>query len=132
MMAHMMTDLITKIPAEKMMQYKAAAAKRQAVAEAARRTRIARAWEVANQAAQLLKTEFGATQVALFGSLVQPSLFQPRSDVDLAAWGINETLYYRAVAQLLALDAQIAVDLVRIEDASPSLHATVLRDGVPL
>ena len=44
-----------------------------------------RAWEVARLAADLLKNEFGAPRVVLFGSLLRPQLFHARSDVDLAA-----------------------------------------------
>ena len=46
-----------------------------------------KAWRLAKTAAALLQEEFGATQVAVFGSLLQPQLFHRRSDVDLAVWG---------------------------------------------
>jgi len=125
----MITQTTPEIPEATMALYRASAAKRQAEAEQLLQGRFARAWRVAGQAAELLKTEFGAQRVVVFGSLLQPELFHVRSDVDLAAWGIDEQFYYRAVAQLLSLDPEISLDLVRVEDASPSLQATILRDG---
>jgi predicted nucleotidyltransferase len=130
MIVCMTTEDQFEIPEAKMTQYRLSAARRYAEEERALQERLARAWQVARRAASLLKTAFEAQQVVAFGSLLQPELFHARSDVDLAAWGINEKFYYRAVAQLLSLDPEISFDLVRIEDASPSLQATILRDGV--
>ncbi|MCX6048627.1 MAG: nucleotidyltransferase domain-containing protein [Chloroflexi bacterium] len=128
----MATKNATEIPAEKMALYRASAAQRQASAEQARQARFAQAQRVAARAAILLKTEFGAQKVVVFGSLLQPALFHTRSDVDLAVWGIDELRYYRAVAQLLSLDPEISFDLVRFEEASPSVRTTILRDGVEI
>lgn len=128
----MLTEDKFAIPEAKMAQYRLSAAKRHAEAEHALQERYARAWRVAKRAANLLKTGFGAQQVVVFGSLLQPELFHVRSDIDLAVWGVKEQFYYRAVAQLLSLDPEISFDLVRFEDASPSLRATILHDGVEL
>lgn len=81
---------------------------------------------------KLLKGEFGATQVAVFGSLVQPHLFHGRSDIDLAVWGINGRDYYRAVSRLLSLEPEISVDLVEVEHASPRLQEKIKHESQPL
>jgi predicted nucleotidyltransferase len=92
-----------------------------------------RAWEVARQAATLLKQEFGATRVVLFGSLTRgPGRFYVRSDIDLAVWGLDERLYFKAVARLLDLDSEIGVDLVEAEKAKPSLMVAIEQDGIDL
>lgn len=88
-----------------------------------------KAWRLARTAASLLKEKFGATQVAVFGSLVHPQLFHRRSDIDLAVWGIDESEYYRAVSQLLSLDPDISFDLVEVEHASPRLREKIEREG---
>ena len=132
MIGGMITEDKFEISEAKMEQYRLSAAKRYAEAEHALQERYTRAWQVAQRATGLLKTEFGAQRVVVFGSLAQSELFHARSDVDLAAWGIDENFYYRAVARLLSLDPEISFDLVRMEDASPSLQATILRDGVEL
>ena len=132
MIADMIVNERLEISDAKMAIYRAAAAQRHAAQVAARGERLARAWRVAERAVRLLEVEFGATQVQIFGSLLQPALFHARSDVDLAAWGIDEQRYYRAVAELLGLDKEISFDLVRFEEASPTLQATILRHGVSL
>jgi hypothetical protein len=46
--------------------------------------------------------------------------------------GLDEKLYYHAVAKLLELDPAERVDLVRIEDAQDSLRDAIHQDGVLL
>ncbi len=77
----------------------------------------------------LLKERFGASRVVVFGSLVRKELFHRRSDVDLAVWDLDENIYYRAVGQLLYLDSEISMDLVRIEEASDSLRSRIEKEG---
>ncbi|MCB8976924.1 MAG: nucleotidyltransferase domain-containing protein [Ardenticatenaceae bacterium] len=91
-----------------------------------------KAWQLAQMAAVLLKEEFGATRVAVFGSLVQPKLFHRRSDVDLAVWGLDGTEYYRAVSRLLSLDSDFSFDLVEVEHASSRLREKIEREGQSL
>ncbi len=94
--------------------------------------RLTRAREVAEAGAKLLREKYGATQVMLFGSLTGISVFHSRSDVDLAVWGIPEGDYYRAVADLLILDADIQVDLVAFEFARTALQEFIQSQGVVL
>lgn len=88
-----------------------------------------KAWRLARTAVALLKEEFGATQVAVFGSLVHPQLFHRSSDIDLAVWGLPESEYYRAVSRLLSLDPDISFDLVEVAHASPRLREKIEREG---
>jgi predicted nucleotidyltransferase len=92
----------------------------------ARRTR---AWQVARKAARILKAEFGAEKLMVFGSLLHPALFHERSDVDLAVWGLSGRKYYRAVSVLLDIEPSISVDLIAFEDARPALQEVILKEG---
>ena len=56
-----------------------------------------RAWELARQAATLLRERFGATRAVVFGSLVHPELFTEWFDVDLAAWDLRPEDTLRAL-----------------------------------
>jgi uncharacterized protein len=100
-------------------------------AEAAERQRgterAARLLAHASEARSVLVDRYGAQRVWLFGSLVagQPT---PESDVDLAAQGLDGSVYFSALAELMAL-FQGPVDLVRIEEASESLRDRVLSEG---
>jgi uncharacterized protein len=89
-----------------------------------------RAWKVARQAAEILKSEFGAERVVLYGSLIHPELFHLRSDVDLAGWNVQH--YFKAVARLLDLDPEIEVNLAPVEDVRPELRAVIDREGIEL
>ena len=85
---------------------------------------------LARRAAERLKTEYGASQVAVFGSVLKPHLFHERSDIDLAVWGLDEQLYLRALSALLDLEPDISVDLVEVEQARPELQGVIERDGL--
>ena len=113
----------------RMDSYQLTAQKRRQKQQEAVDQRQEKAWKLARTAASLLKEEFGAEQVAIFGSLVQPNLFHRRSDVDLAVWGLAESDYFRAVSQLLSLDPDISVDLIEVEHASPRLREKIEREG---
>ena len=93
------------------------------------KARRMRAWQVARKAARILKADFGAEKVTVFGSLLHPVLFHERSDVDLAVWGLRGRAYYRAVSVLLDIEPSISVDLIAFEDVRPALQGVILREG---
>jgi predicted nucleotidyltransferase len=90
------------------------------------------AWDVARRAAAVLKEEFEATRVVLFGSLVHEELFTPWSDVDIAAWGLAPTITFKAVAALIGFDEEIEINLVDTSMCKPTLLATIEREGIEL
>lgn len=114
---------------ERVAEYARGAAAHQAARDAAVAVRREKAWTVARQAVEVLKRDFGAARVWLFGSLLQPQDFHERSDVDLAVEGLDERNYLRAVARLLDLDPSIAVDVVEMEHARPELREMILREA---
>jgi predicted nucleotidyltransferase len=78
-------------------------------------------------AVTLLVERFGATRVVLFGSLLRGRL-DDWSDVDLAVAGVAPADHFRAAAAIeTLLDA--TVDLVRCEEAPPSLLARLDEEG---
>jgi predicted nucleotidyltransferase len=112
--------------------YKRAAQERQQQLREQIQMRIALAWRVARQAAEILRVEFQVEKIVAFGSLVHPELFHQHSDVDLAVWNLDERLYFRAVGRLQSLDPQIGVDLILFIEAKATLQEVILRDGVVL
>ena len=113
-----------------MEKYRKTARKRRDIAQKQRLQRMDLAWKVARQAARVLYDQFHARDVAVFGSLVHPELFHMRSDIDLAVWGLDERLYLQAVARVTSLDPDISVDLIAMEEASPSLRAHIENEAV--
>ena len=98
--------------------------------EVAKRRR--RAYSAALKAAQLLKTEFGAKEVTLFGSLAQRGSFTLYSDVDLAERGIPSDRYLTAMDTVLHLDREIKIDLVELEACLPAMRAEIKKEGKSL
>jgi len=91
-----------------------------------------RAWKVARTAADLLRMEYGATRVVVFGSLAWKTLFTPWSDIDLAAWGIKPEAYYSAAgaAMDMGLEEGIKIDLVDAENCSKEFYGSIDKSGV--
>ena len=75
----------------------------------------------------MLVTHYQARRVVLFGSLANGT-HDEQSDVDLAVEGLPSAVYFHALADLRDLFAG-PVDLVRIEEAMPSLLARIQEEG---
>jgi predicted nucleotidyltransferase len=85
------------------------------------------------KAAEVLKNQFGARRVLLFGSLAQPLWFKEDSDVDLAVEGLKSGKdYWEAWQVVEEIIADRLVDLIEIETAGESLRQAVQRYGAEL
>lgn len=126
-----MATALTLTP-EEVATYRRAARRRheQELRELALREK--RAWALARRAANLLREQFGADQVVVFGSLVHGGCFTPWSDVDIAAWGIHPQDTFRAIGRVMDMDAEIELNLLDAGTCSTSLLATIEREGVDL
>jgi uncharacterized protein len=102
-------------------------AEREALAD-----RECRAWELAHRAAELLRRDFHAERVIVFGSLTRPGSFTEWSDVDVAADGIDPRDTLHAMEVVSYLSAKIPVNLVDLNACRASLRATIEREGQPL
>jgi uncharacterized protein len=95
-------------------------------------TRREQALRLARLAASLLREEFGATRVVLFGSCLRGEWFTPWSDVDLAAWGLRPVDTFRAMGVVRAIDRTVEVNLIDAGACSPRLLAAIEAEGQPL
>lgn len=100
---------------------------RRAQEDAATRARTEAALALLPAAAKLLRSDYGATRVGAFGSLVNSQLV-PESDIDLYVDRIACGSYWQAVARLAQLFGR-PVDLIELDVAPPSLLATIAEDG---
>lgn len=121
-----------EIPAEQLKRYRRTARARWQAEQTRRDERREHAWQLARQAARLLKDEYAVQRVAVFGSLVQPGRFTPWSDVDLAAWGLTAENWLKAIGAVARLSNEIELNLVDVACCSPELLAVVEREGVTL
>ncbi|MCY7273576.1 MAG: nucleotidyltransferase domain-containing protein [Phormidesmis sp. CAN_BIN44] len=81
------------------------------------------AWKLVPRLAILLREQFGATRVVVFGSLTHSAAYTAWSDIDLAAWSIPARCFYEAVGSLNEIHPGFSVDLVDPE--SPSCRDSV-------
>jgi predicted nucleotidyltransferase len=89
-----------------------------------------RAWELARRAATLLRERFNVSRVMVFGSLAHKACFTPWSDVDLAAWDLHPEDTFRAIGAVMDMDQEIGLNLVDVQACSPSLLASIEREGL--
>ena len=120
------------IPPEKMAEYREGARRREAARQAKLDERFQLAWEIARQGAEILRDQFQAEKVVVFGSLTDRSRFHERSDIDLAAWGIPEMAYLRALGAVMDLSSELLVDLVRVEEAFNHIRKRIESRGVAI
>lgn len=83
--------------------------------------------EDAHQIAAMLRHDYGATRVILFGSTVT-GRFHAGSDIDLAVGGLAKEALFAALAQAAQL-SQCPVDLKPLEDLDPHFKQRVLATG---
>ena len=114
---------------EQMAAYQATAQRRRERERQELALRKELAWQVVHRAAALLREQFRATQVMVFGSLVHGYWFSRTSDIDLAAWGLQADDYFVAVAKLQDISSEFGVDLVAMERCKPELREIILREG---
>lgn len=95
-------------------------------------SRRRRAMLAARKAADLLRTEFGAKEVILFGSLARRMGFTRWSDIDLASRGIPSEKYLMAMDTVLHLNVEFKIDLVELETCPPALLNSIEKEGKPL
>ena len=93
---------------------------------------LQRAWQTAHQVATMLYEDFGATQVAVFGSLAQQTWFSKSSDIDIAVWGMPPDLYFRAVAQTIGFSQEFRIDLVNFDNCKGQFRERVQNQAVPI
>ena len=117
---------------EKLAVYRATAQRRREQERSELDHRREQAWIAARQAAQLLKTQFQATRIVVFGSLVRESGFTRWSDVDIAAWGIAPEDTFRAIGAVLDMNTEVEVNLVDVNTCRASLLEVIEQDGIDL
>jgi len=95
------------------------------------RRRSAQSW--AQRIASMLREDFGAKEVWLFGSVLWEGRFSKNSDIDLAVRGIPPSRYIEALVESEKLTGhEFQVDIVPLEDCHPVIRRRVEKEGVRL
>ena len=91
-----------------------------------------RAWHTAHRVAALLYEDFGATQVAVFGSLAEQAWFSKWSDIDIAVWGLPGDTYLDAVWETRNFSPEFKIDLVNFHSATGRFRARIQSQAVSI
>ena len=89
-----------------------------------------RAWEQARRAARVLREQFGATRVVVFGSLAHNLWYSERSDVDLAVWGIAPEQFYHAAATASQMVRDFEINVVDPAICRPFMLRAIERECI--
>lgn len=91
---------------------------------------LQRAWHTAHRVAVMLYEDFGATQVAVFGSLAEKERFSKWSDIDIAVWGIPAEKYLRAMTEAENISRLFKVDLLDFESCSGRFRERITSQAI--
>lgn len=119
-----------ELSSSKLEEYRKTAMRRQKVRISNVKARREKGWNLAKKAAKLLRNEFQAKRVAVFGSLLYEARFTPWSDVDIAAWGIPSDQTFRAIGAVMDLDSSLEINLVDVNTCSPTLLKAIEQEAV--
>lgn len=93
---------------------------------------LQRAWQTAHQVAAVLYEDFGATQVAVFGSLAGQKWFSKRSDIDIAVWGLPGDTYLDALWETRNFSPEFKIDLVNFHSAKGRFRERIQSQALPI
>lgn len=120
------------LPPDKLKQYRLTAIRRQKTRASKVKARMSKAWRLARKAARILREQYHAERVAVFGSLLRPSRFTQWSDLDIAAWGIPPEQTFRAIGAVMDLDPSFGINLVDVNTCTPSLLKAIEQEAVDI
>lgn len=93
---------------------------------------LARAWHVVYEIATLLYDDFGATQVAVFGSLAEPISFTKASDIDIAVWGLTDKIHTSANRKVWDIDTGFKIDLINFDMTKGLFQERIQQQAIPI
>ena len=93
---------------------------------------LERAWQIVYEIATLLYDEFGATRVAVFGSLTEPIGFTKSSDIDIAVWGISDDTHSKANNKVMDMSTGFKIDLINFDMMKGYFRERVQQHAIPI
>lgn len=78
--------------------------------------------------ANILYTRYSASNVYLFGSLLEEGRFNENSDIDLAVEGLPGSIFFEAVGELL-LRSKFRLNLIPLRNCPESFRKKIITTG---
>ncbi len=93
---------------------------------------LQRAWETARRLATVLYRDFGATKVAVFGSLTEPKRFTQNSDIDIVVWGVSYNKCLDALWETKGLSTEFKIDIINFKSIDSLFRERILSEAIPI
>ena len=93
---------------------------------------LQRAWETARRLATVLYRDFGATKVAVFGSLTDPKRFTENSDIDVVVWGVSYNKCLDALWETKGLNPEFKIDIINFKSVDRLFRERILSETIPI
>ena len=93
---------------------------------------LQRAWETARRLATVLYRDFGATKVAVFGSLTEPKRFTQNSDIDIVVWGVSYNKCLDALWETKGLNPEFKIDIINFKSIDSLFRERILHQAIPI
>ena len=93
---------------------------------------LERAWETARRLATVLYRDFGATKVAVFGSLTEPKRFTQNSDIDIVVWGVSYNKCLDALWETKGLSTEFKIDIINFKSIDSLFRERILHQAIPI
>ena len=93
---------------------------------------VQRAWETARRLAIVLYRDFGATKVAVFGSLTEPKRFRQNSDIDILVWGVSYDKCLDALWETKGLSSEFKIDIINFKSVDRLFRERILSQAIPI
>ena len=93
---------------------------------------LQRAWETARRLARVLYRDFGATKVAVFGSLTEPKRFTQNSDIDIVVWAVSYNKCLDALWETKGLSAEFKIDIINFKSIDSLFRERILNQAIPI
>lgn len=91
-----------------------------------------RAWKTARRLATVLYRDFGATKVAVFGSLTEPKRFTQNSDIDIVVWGVSYNKCLDALWETKGLSSEFKIDIINFKSINRLFRERILSQAIPI
>lgn len=93
---------------------------------------LRRAWDDAHRVATLLYKKYGATKVAVFGSLADRVRFSKDSDIDIVVWGVSYNRCLDALWETEGLSSEFKIDIINVKTINKLFRKRILNEAIPI
>lgn len=91
---------------------------------------IRRAWEDAHRVAAVLYQDYGASKVAVFGSLTEQKRFTKYSDIDIIVWGVSYNRCLDALWETDGLSSEFKIDIINFKSTNKAFRERILSQAI--